>query len=325
MYQASTGDAPMDYVSRTFTISAGDVVGNYSRDPETGTLIRDHVEQMTVWVDNVAPVVTQSEARTGIKLGETETVLSGTVSDGGPTTDVFVHVQTPTGEMYKRQAARDSGRWWFDLEPLIEGEYTLWVHASDLAGNVTSVGPFHVSTLKRLYLPLVGKGYVNAPDLVVERIVATATDVEMVIVNRGNNPAIEDFWVDAYVDPQTVPTAVNQTWEMVGSQGLVWGVTADLAPGETLTLTVGGDHYIADYSQVTWPLAADTPVYAQVDSANAETSYGAVLEAHEITSAAYNNIAGPALPTAGGETRTPGIEPSNQPFQRADLPRRPKK
>lgn len=160
-YQASVGDTPMDYVSRTFTISAGDVVGNRSRDPETGTLIWDHTRQLSVWVDNVAPVITMTGTLTRpvtlteVELGETTTILSGTVSDGGPTTEVFVHVQTPAGETHKRQVAREGERWWIDLRPLINGSYTLWVNARDLAGNVTSVGPFEMTTLRTVYLPLV--------------------------------------------------------------------------------------------------------------------------------------------------------------------------
>jgi hypothetical protein len=49
---------------------------------------------------------------------------------------------------------------------------------------------------------------------------------------------------------------------------------------------------------VTWPLAAGTPVYAQVDAVNLATTYGAVLENHEIAGGAYNNIVGPVLPAA---------------------------
>ncbi len=160
-YRASTGEVPLDYERRTFTVSAEDVVGNRSRDPETGTLIWDHTAQLSVWVDNVAPVVTMTGAITrpgaliDVELGEMATVLSGTVSDGGPTTEVFVHLQTPTGEIHKRQAAREGDRWWFDLRPLINGQYTLWVNARDLAGNVASVGPFQMTTVRYLYAPVV--------------------------------------------------------------------------------------------------------------------------------------------------------------------------
>lgn len=163
IYPASAGDAPLDYVARTFTIAAKDVVGNRSRDPQTGTFWWDNGEtqSLAVWVDNVAPVITMTGAitmpgvRTEINLGEMATVLSGTVSDGGPTTDVFIHIQTPTGEMYKQPAMREDARWWFDFQPLLLGEYMLWVNARDLAGNLTYVGPFEMSTLRYLYAPLV--------------------------------------------------------------------------------------------------------------------------------------------------------------------------
>jgi len=111
----------------------------------------------------------------------------------------------------------------------------------------------------------------------------------------------DEFWVDVYINPDIEPTHVNQTWEHVGSQGLVWGVTEGalpLYPGEALTLTVSDDYYWPDESQVSWPLLAGTPVWAQVDSANADTDYGAVLENHEITGGEYNNINGPVPSTA---------------------------
>jgi hypothetical protein len=144
----------------------------------------------------------------------------------------------------------------------------------------------------------------------------------VVVENRGNAPATDDFWVDVYVDPDTVPTSVNQTWEMVGDQGLVWGVEADLAAGEVLTLTVGDEYYSDEYSNISWPLAVGTPIYAQVDSANAETDYGAVLEDHEITGEPYDNVAGPFASIAdtdgagvrGGEVSWPNWQ--------ADLPSR---
>jgi hypothetical protein len=143
----------------------------------------------------------------------------------------------------------------------------------------------------RVYLPLVLKGYVPGPDLVVQRIDVTGHGAQVIIANIGNMSVGDDFWVDLYVNPRTAPTRVNQIWPDLADQGLVWGVTTDMRPGDVLTLTVGDAYYIADYSQVTWPLAAGTPVYAQVDSADANTTYGAVLEIHEITGGMYNNIA----------------------------------
>jgi hypothetical protein len=127
-----------------------DVVGN-AGDPRTGT------PRLGVWIDNVAPVITVTEALAKIDLGNTATVLSGTVSDGGPTHRVFIHVHTPDGQVHQRQAARDGARWWLDLQPLRVGRYTLWAHASDLAGNVTTVGPFKVNNTQPVYIPMVVK------------------------------------------------------------------------------------------------------------------------------------------------------------------------
>jgi hypothetical protein len=114
------------------------------------------------------------------------------------------------------------------------------------------------------------------------------------VANRGNAPVNAVFWVDVYVDPDVVPSAPNQTWELVGQQGLAWSVLMDampLEPGDAVTLRIEDAYYWPMYSDVTWPLALGTPVYAQVDSANEACAYGAILEQHEIVGGVYNNIA----------------------------------
>jgi len=198
---------------------------------------------------------------------------------------------------------------------------------TDLDGNPRIVNDTidmgaYEAIIYSVYLPLVFHDHVVAPNLVVRDVLAASDGITVVIENQGNAPAVDDFWVDAYVDPHTLPTAVNQTWEVMGSQGLAWGVTVDVAPGEVLTLTVGGDYYVAAYSDVAWPLAAGTPVYAQVDSANAETDYGAVLEDHEIRGAPYDNVAGPVVSTAGDGVGEPDMELRIRPGGPDDLPRR---
>jgi uncharacterized repeat protein (TIGR01451 family) len=151
--------------------------------------------------------------------------------------------------------------------------------------------------VRYVYLPLVMRNYAVAPDLVVDSIVATSNGVTVTISNQGDAPVTgvitDEFWVDVYIDPDSPPTGVNQTWEMLGSQGLVWGVevgTLPLEPGESRTLTVGDASFRAEKSEVSWPLSVGTPIWAQVDSANADTDYGAVLENHEIIGVVYNNI-----------------------------------
>jgi VCBS repeat-containing protein len=144
----------------------------------------------------------------------------------------------------------------------------------------------------RIYLPLVMKNYVVAPDLVVEDIIATSNDVQVVIKNQGNAPTTEGFWVDVYINPSPIPTGVNQTWDMLGDEGLIWGVAVPLQPGEVITLTIGDQYYQPLLSHILWPLAVGTPIYAQVDSFNPATTYGTVRESHEMTGGPYNNITG---------------------------------
>ena len=167
------------------------------------------------------------------------------------------------------------------------------------SGGLTDTQTFTITVAPNRYdifLPLVLRNYVNAPDLVVDAIVATRNGVTVTISNQGPAPVeglvANEFWVDVYFDPSSAPT-YNQTWEFLCDHGLVWGVTADalpLDPGETLVLTVGDAYYRADKSDVAWPLAAGTQVWAQVDSANENTTYGAVEENHEIVGMPYNNV-----------------------------------
>jgi Bacterial Ig domain len=154
-----------------------------------------------------------------------------------------------------------------------------------------------------IYFPLFPMNYVDAPDLVVEHMTITSDTVQVVIKNQGSMPVTSGFWVDLYVDPDPVPTGVNQIWaDGRSDQGAVWAVNVNalpaLTPGGMLTLTIGDAYYQADLSVITLPLPAGTPVYAQVDSANYATNYGAVLENHEIAGGAYNNILGPVYSSA---------------------------
>jgi PKD repeat protein len=157
-----------------------------------------------------------------------------------------------------------------------------------------------------LYLPLVLQRYAPGPDLIVQHLAITPNGgVQVVIKNQGDAPVTSEFWVEVYVNPSTPPTHVNQSWPLLGSQGLTWGVTnvalSQLRPGGMLTLTVNDPYYVAAYSQLNLPLTAGTPVYAQVDSVDHATTYGAVLENHEMIGGPYNNITGPVSVAAADE------------------------
>ena len=76
---------------------------------------------------------------------------------------------------------------------------------------------------------------------------------------------------------------------MIADHGQVWGVTDDLLPGGSLTLTSGGSYFAPEYSSPL-PLPAGATVFGLVDSINFSTNYGNVLELNE-----ENNLFGPAI------------------------------
>ncbi|MDX1522783.1 MAG: hypothetical protein R3264_14235 [Anaerolineae bacterium] len=142
-----------------------------------------------------------------------------------------------------------------------------------------------------IYLPMIVYQPPVFPDLIVESITATNQSITVVIKNQGEGPVNDAFWVDVYINPDSIPDKVNQHWHHLGEKGAVWGVTAlPLAPGETRTLTIGDSAYHPELSNFVPPLSKGSLVYAQVDSVNLETDYGGVLEGHEVDGGIYNNI-----------------------------------
>ncbi len=127
----------LDYVTKTLTIQATDRLGNSLLEPMS----------VEVVFDNVTPLLGVNQVRTQVPLGSRETVLNGDVADGGPDAEVSVRVQSPEspeGDVTRLPAARDGSVWWFNLPADKPGQYTLWVDAEDLAGNVSTAGPFTV-------------------------------------------------------------------------------------------------------------------------------------------------------------------------------------
>jgi hypothetical protein len=224
-------------------------------------------------------------------------------------------------------AERDPGDGW---EVQIEGSPA--TVPDDGTGISASISNYFAGRI--VYLPLLTRNFVgSAPDLVVEDVVVTSDSVQVVIKNQGDGPvvSVNPFWVDLYVDPDPVPTAVNQTWDSLCDQGIVWGVTAPALPletGDTLRLTIGDDYYSENYSYFPGGLPAGTPIFVQVDSADVQTTYGAVLEMHEITGDPYNNIAGPISSTHGVASKAqvdgPAVAVRGRPwYGHRGLPARP--
>ena len=147
----------------------------------------------------------------------------------------------------------------------------------------------------RIFLPLINNNAQQiAPDLVVDSIAIQGDEVQVVIANQGSKsvPADAAYWIDLYVNPASVPQ-INQTWQSLGSEGIVWGVTGiTLSPGQALTLTLNDSYYVPAFSSYSGEPASGSAIYVQVDAINLETNYGVVLETHEIQGEASNNITG---------------------------------
>ncbi len=161
---------------------------------------------------------------------------------------------------------------------------------SDTATVTVQLGDYEI------FLPMVVNNFVSAPDLVVTHINASSDLIEVTIENQGSQATSSGFWVDFYIDPDPVPTHENQLWPHVSDEGIAWGVNVSIPAGDSLTLsysTAPGApnlYYSPENSDYSGSLPVGTPVYAQVDSAHLNTTYGGVLETHEILGQAYNNV-----------------------------------
>lgn len=167
----------------------------------------------------------------------------------------------------------------------------------------TQPGMFDATTFtilgqQTVYLPIIMNHAVSvtAPDLVITAINASSSQIEVTLENQGTAATTSGFWVDFYINPNDPPSGANQLWHDLANEGIAWGVTALLDPGASLTLiysTAPGapnQYFVAAESVYHGSLPAGTLVYAQVDSAREGDPYGGILELHEITGGAYNNI-----------------------------------
>jgi hypothetical protein len=121
--------------------------------------------------------------------------------------------------------------------------------------------------------------------------------LQVVVRNAGPDPVTTDFWVDLYLNPASTP-APNQPWQNLSQSGekvvsecpsddtcygRAWLVTADLAPGASVTLSTQAP---TDWRYDRWPAegvpyasSRHNPMVALVDSWG--FAYGAVSESNE--------------------------------------------
>jgi hypothetical protein len=270
------------------TIGSYDAVFTYT--VSDGFLTDGAAVTVTVSADNDAPTANDDIVRVGENTIATINVLD---NDSAPDIDDVLSISAVGTPMTGTTSISGTA---IVYTPMLdfEGGDAFTYTMRDLASQ-TSTATVTVTVRDYvIYAPLIFKRYTRAPDLVVQSFTVTNSDVQVGIKNQGNISVTEEFWVDVYIDPSPAPTSVNWTWQDLADYGLAWKVTADafsdLGPSGTLTLTMYGDYYRSDWSRFPRELSVGSPVYVQVDSYSASTSYGAVLERHEITDEAYNNI-----------------------------------
>jgi hypothetical protein len=254
---------------------------------------------LTYTLDTIQPIITYTTRLTETYLGTGK--LEGLVSDNIGLQGMRIKFHDAWGDTLEAPLTPTvDGEWSFDASDVLDeiAGYAVYVEATDLAGNSTTEPVNEITVMEHLkvFLPVVTRNFVSAPDLVIDSIVATSNDVQIVIRNQGNASVSTEFWVQVYFDPNPIPTAVNQVWyNGYANYGLFWGVTPStlpLRPGDSLALSVGDAFYTSVPPFTVFPpsLPAGTPVYVQVDAVDLETDYGAVRETHEIRGESYNNI-----------------------------------
>lgn len=124
----------VDGISQTVRFQAIDEVGNITL-----------TDWLTTVVDTVAPAVAVTQVVSPAYTSNTAPVLSGTASDGYGIDTIQVSVYLPDGTAYQAAAALNGSDWAFTPAPFtLLGEYSLWVEASDLAGNSTLLGAYDI-------------------------------------------------------------------------------------------------------------------------------------------------------------------------------------
>ena len=174
--------------------------------------------------------------------------------------------------------------------------------ADSITANVNG-GQFHTSAIHgcrsahEAWMPVILNAATFAPDLIVDSVTFNGAEATVVIKNIGLAASNDDFWVDLLLNPASVPAGVNDVVETIGSQGHVWGVTRQVAAGESITLTVNDAYYSTESSDFPSIFQTGDVVYTQVDSASTDSpTVGGVLEIHEIRGGTYNNILRSVVP-----------------------------
>jgi hypothetical protein len=210
----------MDDVEQTWLVYGIDEAGNRSLTPQV----------LTLRIDNVTPVLSVVQVNTELVMTPdlaAQTVLTGSVSDGGKVVRMHAYVRDPEGiGSSLRPIVYDDLSWQVQLQPMKVGNYLVWVAAEDEAGNQTTAGPFAVQVAE---IPASPEDDVEPlvsvmPTLTItptQTITATVT-VTATLTATPTETAIPTQTVAPTITPSPSPTVIETT-------------TATLPPTESLT------------------------------------------------------------------------------------------
>lgn len=210
-------DVLRDHVLRNVAIYAIDTLGNRTLQPVSFSL----------YVDDVPPAISASQLVSQVPLGSKQTVLAGTVSDGGTVAGMWVRSVAPDGKEALAPVARDGDGWSFDLPAGLPGQYVLQVEATDEADNMSAAGPYLVNVTCTDARPVVAS-------LIAEPTTGSAQELALRIVlgNEGAQPLPAAMPVDVYIGEQPLWSAVTTAPLAPGATQLISTTWAVTAPGD---------------------------------------------------------------------------------------------
>ena len=220
--EAGAGGTWVDNVYTSEVAGEWTVTGEYDGLTDTATL---HVEHDAA----VSVEVTPAE----------ETVIAGeTVTYTVTAQDIFANTWNVTAQTTFTTEIGAGGTWVGNVYTSeVVGDWTVTGQHDGLTNTATLHVAAPAPPGSTIYLPIIlnARGPA-APDLVVANVIVTSDSVQVVIENQGDAPVLSTtpFWVDLYVNPHPIPTQVNQIWNDLCSEGIVWGVT-----GRSPTARVG--------------------------------------------------------------------------------------
>ncbi len=144
-YLQPPSDVKVDGQMQTLWLYGEDAVGN-----------RSEPISVTYQIDNTPPELGVTFVAGFVPDIGANLIMEGTVSDG-TSVDVNVLVAPPTGLRQRMKASVAGNEWSFTQTWTETGIYSLWVQATDAAGNGTTIGPFTVlvGTGNQVFLPSV--------------------------------------------------------------------------------------------------------------------------------------------------------------------------